>query len=93
MDATFYVLSKGQNDKDGLYFNLTTNLQEKFKKGRFLEALKDFLAGSPNNRVYTLDQKKLKIIKSWPFIYWISDVVPEKFGVEDYLPIQKRQIS
>jgi len=79
LDATFYVLSKGQNDKDGLYFNLTTNLQEKFKKGKFLEALKDFLAGSPNNRVYTLDQKKLKIIKSWPFIYWISDDFREKF--------------
>jgi len=83
LDATFYVLSKGQNDKDGLYFNLTTNLQEKFKKGKFLEALKDFLAGSPNNRVYTLDQKKLKIIKSWPFIYWISDDFREKFGAAD----------
>jgi len=80
LDATFYVLSKGQNDKDGLYFNLTTNLQEKFKKGKFLEALNDYLTGTANDRVYTLDQTKLKIIESWPFIYWISDELRQKFG-------------
>jgi len=81
LDATFYVLSKGKNDKDGLYFNLTTNLQEKFKKGKFLVALNDYAAGISNDRVYTLEQAKLKIIKSWPLIYWISDDFREKFGV------------
>lgn len=80
LDATFYVLSKGQSDKDGLYFNLSTNLQEKFKKGKFLEALNDYVAGTSNDRVYTLEQSKLKIIKSWPFIYWISDDFREKFA-------------
>jgi type I restriction-modification system DNA methylase subunit len=84
LDATFYVLSKGQNDKDGLYFNLTTNLQEKFKKGKFLEALQDYLAGTANDRVYTLNQTKLKIINSWPFIYWISDEFREKFGTKGF---------
>lgn len=81
LDATFYVLSKGQNDKDGLYFNLSTNLQEKFKKGKFLEALDNDISGISNDRVYTLEQSKLKIIKSWPFIYWISDEFREKFGL------------
>ncbi|MDV6341091.1 BREX-1 system adenine-specific DNA-methyltransferase PglX [Nitrosomonas sp. Is24] len=79
LDATFYVLGKGQNDKDGLYFNLTTNLQEKFKKGKFLEALDDCVARVPNDRVYSLEQAKLKIIESWPFIYWISDDFRSKF--------------
>ncbi len=83
LDATFYVLSKGQNGKDGLYINLSTNLQEKFKKGKFLEALNDYVAGTSNDRVYTLEQAKLKIIKSWPFIYWISDDFREKFGEID----------
>jgi hypothetical protein len=79
LDATFYILSKGQKDCDGLYFNLATNLQEKFKKGKFLEALADHFAGSTNDRVYTIPQSKLKIIKSWPFIYWISDEFRDKF--------------
>jgi len=92
LDATFYVLSKGQNDKDGLYFNLTTNLQEKFKKDKFLEALSDYLAGTANDRVYTLDQTKLKIIKSWPFIYWISDEFREKFkskSIDEVLSVRQ----
>ena len=82
LDATFYVLSKGKKDRDGLYFNLTINLQEKFKKGKFLEALDDYVTGISNERVYSLKQDKLKIIKSWPFIYWISDEFREKFGGE-----------
>jgi hypothetical protein len=80
LDATFYILSKIKSENEGLYFNLTTNLQEKFKKNKFLEALNDFIDGVPNERVYTLEQSKLKIIKSWPFIYWISDEFREKFG-------------
>jgi hypothetical protein len=79
LDATFYVLSKSKSDRDGLYFNLTTNLQEKFKKSKFLETLDDLVAGRKNERVYKLSQSKLKIIKSLPFIYWISDEFREKF--------------
>ncbi len=79
LDATFYVLSKTKGDKEGLYFNLASNLQEKFKKGKFIEALENVVAGIENDRVYTLEQSKLKIIKSWPFIYWISDEFREKF--------------
>ncbi|QTA80939.1 Restriction-modification methylase [Desulfonema limicola] len=79
LDATFYVLSKGVFDSPGVYFNLTTNLQEKFKKDKFHEAHDDFINGKENERVYVLEQSKLKIIKSWPFIYWISDGFREKF--------------
>lgn len=80
LDATFYVLSKGTSGQKGLYFNLTSNLQEKFKKGKFFEALEDYIQGENNERVYQLDQEKLKIIRSYPFIYWISDEFREKFG-------------
>jgi hypothetical protein len=83
VEATFYVLSKGKGYSDGLYFNLVNNLQEKFKKGKFLEALDDHISGVSNDRAYELEQSKLKIIKSWPFIYWISDEFREKFGGED----------
>lgn len=79
LDATFYVLSKGKSNNKGLYFNLTTNLQEKFKKDKFLEALNHYITDIQNDRVYSLEQDKLKIIKSWPFIYWISDDFRSKF--------------
>ena len=80
LDATFYVLSKEKSKDKNLYFNLTTNLQEKAKKEKFFEALSDHIEGINNERVYQLEQSKLKIIKSYPFIYWISDEFREKFG-------------
>lgn len=88
LDATFYILSKSHNNQPGIYFNLTTNLQEKHKKNKFLEAVNDFFSERENKRVYTLSQSKLKIITSWPFIYWISDQFREKFrgdSVKDLL--------
>ncbi|WP_223643509.1 BREX-1 system adenine-specific DNA-methyltransferase PglX [Planococcus sp. 4-30] len=80
LDATFYVLSKGESNKVGLYLNLSTNLQERLKKDKLHEIMNDCIDGKSNDRVYSLEQTKLKIIKSWPFIYWISDDFREKFG-------------
>ncbi len=79
VEATFYVLNKNHSNELGLYFNLTNNLQEKFKKEKFLGALSDHIKGFKNNRVYELEQSKLKIIKTWPLIYWISDDFRENF--------------
>ncbi|MBZ0199404.1 MAG: hypothetical protein K8H86_06025 [Ignavibacteriaceae bacterium] len=40
----------------------------------------DYYVHSVNNeRVYSIHQSKLKLIKSYPFIYWISDEFREKF--------------
>ena len=81
LDATFYTLDMNKQEKtDGIYFNITANQQEKYKKGSLAEAYDDYLNNRPNNRVYTLPQSKLKGIKSYPFIYWISDEFREKFG-------------
>lgn len=81
LDATFYTLDKSLSNNDaGVYFNITTNLQEKFKKDVLSQAYTDFCNGRQNARVYQLPQSKLKDIKSYPFIYWISDEFREKFG-------------
>lgn len=81
LDATFYTLDKQVSENTpGVYFNITANLQEKYKKGTLEKAYADYCNGQPNNRVYLLPQDKLKAIKSWPFIYWISDEFREKFG-------------
>ena len=81
LDATFYTLDMNKQEKnDGVYFNITANQQEKYKKGSLAQVYKDFLKGNSNERVYTLPQSKLKGIKSYPFIYWISDEFRAKFG-------------
>lgn len=81
LDATFYTLDMNRQEQaEGIYFNITANQQEKYKKGSLAEAYDDYLNNCPNNRVYTLPQSKLKGIKSYPFIYWISDEFRKKFG-------------
>jgi hypothetical protein len=44
-----------------------------------MQAYQDLCEGKDNERVYHLPQSKLKEIKSYPFIYWISDEFREKF--------------
>lgn len=84
VDPAFYVLEKDKSEKnDSLFISLdqyTRTPQEKFKKQYCLEALSDIVACNENKHVYLLPQDKLKAIKSWPFIYWISDEFREKFG-------------
>ena len=87
VDPAFYVLEKDKSEKnDSLFVSLdqyTRTPQEKFKKQYCLEALSDIVADNENKHVYLLPQDKLKAIKSWPFIYWISDEFREKFGSDD----------
>lgn len=96
VDPAFYVLEKDKSEKnDSLFISLdqyTRTPQEKFKKQYCLEALSDIVAGNENKHVYLLPQDKLKAIKSWPFIYWISDEFREKFNsrkLEDVLETKK----
>ena len=92
LDATYYVLSKKMTNSPGIYFNIALNLQEKYKYEALNKAYSDYINGIINERVYTLDQAKLKIIKSWPFIYGISDGFREKFEgktVDEYLKVSQ----
>lgn len=76
----FYVLDKEHDYKgDALFFDINNGLQEKDKKHTVLQLFSAYLNGNLNERVYLLPQDKLKAIKSWPFIYWISDEFREKF--------------
>ncbi len=73
----YYILDKeNKNTTDSIFVSLdqyTRTPQEKYKKQYCLEALSDIVADKENKHVYLLPQDKLKAIKSWPFIYWISD--------------------
>lgn len=79
LDATWYVLRKKKTDNPGIYFNITSNQQEKTKKDSLTKAYDDVIHDRTNSRVIHLPQEKLKIIDGWPFIYWISDEFREKF--------------
>lgn len=84
VDPAFYVLDMNkQNKKDSIFISLdqyTRTPEEKNKRNYCLQALSDYIGGQANKHVYTLPQSKLKGIKSYPFIYWISDEFREKFG-------------
>ena len=78
VDSAFFVLDKEQKNEDSLFIKLNDLYEMKRKKVLF-DAYADYCHGQPNDRVYLLPQDKLKAIKSWPFIYWISDEFREKF--------------
>ena len=83
VDPAFYVLEKKKEKEDSVFISLdqyTRTPQEKYKKDYCLQALSDIVNGNDNKHVYQLAQSKLKEIKSWPFIYWISDEFREKFA-------------
>jgi len=86
VDPAFYVLEKGSSKgRDAWFVSLdqyTRTPNEKYKKDFCLQALDDYICGAENEHNYTLPQSKLKIIKSWPFIYWISDDFRETFGLD-----------
>jgi hypothetical protein len=72
-------LSKEVKSNSTAFFKLTDGIQEKDKKHYFELAFNDYLSGKPNERLFILQQNKLKIIKTSPFIYWISDGFRETF--------------
>ena len=81
VDPAFYVLEK-RIKGDSRFISLdqyTRTPEEKNKKEYCLSALDDIIGNRINKHVYQLPQEKLKKIKSYPFIYWISDDFREKF--------------
>lgn len=91
LDASFYTLDKNKSNDDGVYFNISENQQEKFKKSSLKQAISDYSLGVENKRVYLISQEKLKQIKSSPFIYWISDSFRSKFkgkSLDDIMDIR-----
>ena len=85
VDVAAYVLSKNVQRitvEESFFMNLQKYKGLKIKQSIFQNAFDDFLAGVRNEHNYNIIQSKLKIIESWPFIYWISDELREKFKLE-----------
>ena len=76
-----YVLKKTIQAKgESLFLNFQAYHGKLNKKELFTSAFDNYLNGINDKHVYTINQSKLKTIKSYPFIYWISDEFREKFG-------------
>ena len=78
VDAAMYVLEKEPKDVPVQFIKLN-DIYEGRRYEAFVKDYDDLLANRPNKHNITLPQEKLKIIESWPFIYWISDGFREKF--------------
>jgi len=80
VDACMYVLKKRPASENGIYFDLKAYKNHTNKPNIFSKMYANFLNGVHDKHVFSLPQSKLKIIKSFPFIYWISDEFRAKFG-------------
>ncbi|HJD75249.1 MAG TPA: BREX-1 system adenine-specific DNA-methyltransferase PglX, partial [Bacteroides reticulotermitis] len=83
VDVAAYVLDKDTKKiEDGIYINLTKYKNHTNKPTIFGTVYDDLVENRRNSHIYVLSQSKLKSIKSYPFIYWISDEFREKFNTQ-----------
>lgn len=78
VDSAMFILNKEKRDDLSSFIKLN-DLYEGRRYNFFVQAYNDLCTNIENDRVYQLPQSKLKEIKSYPFIYWISDEFREKF--------------
>lgn len=81
VDSALYILEKNNNQEKDAVFVKLNHLYETKRYDALFGAYEKFLSGSTHELLYSIPQSKLKTIKSWPFIYWISDEFREKFGL------------
>lgn len=82
VDVVMYILEKMESKADGTYFDLKKYKNHTNKPDIFRKIYENYVSGISDEHVFSIPQSKLKIVKSWPFIYWISDDFREKFGGE-----------
>lgn len=82
VDSVFYVLQKTNKENEDAVFIKLNHLYGTKRINTLYEAYERYLGGLPHELLYFISQSKLKIIDSWPFIYWISDDFREKFKLQ-----------
>lgn len=90
--CAMYVLRKRVNaNSKGIYFRVVDYINEQ-KRIAFEESLNKYLYGKKSDKVFIIEQEKLKAIPGWPFVYWVSDRIRDISknykALEDYaLPV------
>ena len=94
VDPAFYILEKNSYKNETLFISMnqyTRTPEENFKEEYTKNALKNYVEEKNDKNLYLIDQSKLKIIESCPFIYWISDDLREKFKyhmIEEFVDVK-----
>lgn len=78
-DVVMYILSKNINKSNGIYFDLKKYKNHTNKPQVFETIYNNYLEKNKDKHIFELQQEKLKMIKSYPFIYWISDELRNMF--------------
>ena len=79
VDAAMYILDKEGKEADTTTFIKLNHIYEGKRYDAFVDAYDRLHENNRHSNIYEIPQSKLKIIKSYPFIYWISDEFREKF--------------
>jgi hypothetical protein len=80
VDVCMYVLEKEATSQTGVYFDLKAYKNHTAKPNIFSHAYSNYLNTGTDVHTYEIESSKLKVIKTWPFIYWISESFRETFG-------------
>lgn len=80
VDAAMYILQKNSKQNNGIYFDLKKYKNHTNKPQIFKSSFENFIHKNEDSHSYVLENKKLRSIKSWPFIYWISDDFRKQFS-------------
>jgi len=78
VDSAIYILENREISNNAIFIQLN-DFYETRKKNILLDAFYSYLENKNHNALFVIDQSKLKIISTWPFVYWISDGFREKF--------------
>jgi hypothetical protein len=81
VDSCMYILGKKNENIDSQFIRLS-DLYEGKRKKAFGDIYQNLVDKKDDPRLFKLPQSKLEIIKSWPFIYWISDQLRAIFQKE-----------
>lgn len=79
VDATMYVIDKNKSSRKSVFIDLKKYKNHSNKRFVFADIIDNLNKKIDDSHIYEINQEKLKIIDSWPFIYWISDEFREKF--------------
>lgn len=77
---SFYVLEKNKyENSNSTFFKFTNNNAKKNEINNFNIMLENYFINRNNQNIFKINQDIFKDIKSYPFIYWISNDFRKKF--------------
>lgn len=80
VDTAMYVLEKDRSVEDESFFIKLDQYYSDNKVDMFKESFDAILENGKSKHIYKFDCNKLKKVKAFPFIFWVSDEFRSKFS-------------